>query len=62
MLHFLEMRFRTALAPLVSDGETSRSVGYPHDMFSAICGEDSTVSACSWSHPKPYSIETMESE
>lgn len=62
MLHFLEMRFRTRLAPRVSDDEGHNSVGYPHDMFSAICGEDITVTACSWSHPKPYSIETMESE
>ncbi len=62
MLHFLEMRFRTAFAPRVSDDERNPSVGYPHNMFSAICGENDAVSACAWSHPKPYSIETMESE
>lgn len=61
MLHFLEMRFRTALAN-VDDDETNQSVGYPHDMLSATCGEDTTVSACSWAHPRPYSIETLENE
>lgn len=69
MLHFLEMRSRTALSPLTvglkplyTYDQRDPSVGYPHDMFSAICGEENTVSACAWSHPRPYSIETMESE
>lgn len=63
MLHFLEMRFRTTLVPQVNDEKRNDSVvGYPHNMFSAICGENSPLSTCSWSHPKPYSIETMESE
>lgn len=65
MLHFLDMRFRTQLSPDLNgerqrptdDNETSSAVGYPHDLLTAVCDEN-----CPWSHPKPYSIETLDSE
>lgn len=70
MLHFLEMRIRIALSPqptgmksLFTDNEVNSTVGYPHDILSAVCGGDvNNVVACPWSHPKPYSIETLDSE
>ncbi len=71
MLHFLEMRdmiaslptSTTGLKPQFTDNETNTIVGYPHDILSAICGEDTnTVLACPWFHPKPYAAENLDSE